>query len=492
VERISEIITMTKRVVKEKQNLGIFLDVELDEPSNPESVPGNNDRVVDDTTPYEIIEQHTFYDFDDDGYSEPCIVTFERNSGRILRIVPRYRKEDIQMKPNGKGIAKITPCQMYTKFGFVPNPDGSFYDIGFGVLLGPLNESVNTLINQLIDAGTISSLQSGFIGKSLRIKMGDARITPGEWRPVNATGDDLRKQIVPLPAKEPSDTLFKLMGSLITSGKELASVAEIFTGKMPGQNTPATTTMASIEQGMKVFTAVYKRIFRSLQEEFDKIFDLNRIYLDPQKYVPILGIEINPEDFDRSKIGVEPGADPNAQSSTEKMQKAQELMQLMQAAPGILDPVQVISRILEAQEQPSYQQLFTQQVQQTGTPPPPPPDPKMLAIQAKMQADQNKAQIDSQQAQQQMELNARDKQQQMAMAAQEHAQEMQFKQAEAVQNAQIKQSEDRIKLASAAQQANHQAVMNQQQMAQNQQIHAQKLQQAKETSKLHTSQQKKK
>jgi len=492
VERISEIVTMTKRVLKEKQNLGIFLDVELDEPSNPQSVPSNNDRQVDDTTPYEIIEQHTFYDFDDDDYAEPCIVTFERSSGKVLRIVPRYRKEDIQMKPNGKGIAKITPCQMYTKFGFVPNPDGSFYDIGFGVLLGPLNESVNTLINQLIDAGTISSLQSGFIGKSLRIKMGDARITPGEWRPVNATGDDLRKQIVPLPAKEPSDTLFKLMGSLITSGKELASVAEIFTGKMPGQNTPATTTMASIEQGMKVFTAVYKRIFRSLAEEFDKIFDLNRTYCDPQKYVPILGIEINPEDFDRSKIGIEPGADPNATSSTEKMQKAQELMQLMQAAPGILDPVQVISRILDAQEQPSYQQLFTQQVQQTGTPPPPPPDPKMLAVQAKMQADQNKAQLDAASQQQQMELNSRDKQQQMVMRAQEHAQEMQFKQAEAVQNAQIKQSEDRIKLASAAQQANHQAAMNQQQMAQNQQVHAQKLQQAKETSKLHTSQQKKK
>src|SRR6185312_5018846 len=97
----------------------------------------------------------------------------------------------------------------------------------------------------------------------------------------NATGDDLRKQIVPLPSKEPSSVLFQLMGSLITSGKELASVAEIFVGKMPGQNTPATTTMASIEQGMKVFTAVYKRLYRSLDSEFKKLFQLNATYLNP-------------------------------------------------------------------------------------------------------------------------------------------------------------------------------------------------------------------
>jgi chaperonin GroES len=112
---------------------------------------------------------------------------------------------------------------MYTKFGFVPNPDGSFYDIGFGVLLGPLNESVNTIINQFVDAGSLSNLQSGFIGKGLRLKTGDSKLQPGEWKPVNATGDDLRKQIVPLPAKEPSKVLFELMGTLITSGKELAS-----------------------------------------------------------------------------------------------------------------------------------------------------------------------------------------------------------------------------------------------------------------------------
>lgn len=485
VERISEIIEMTPRIIKEKQNLGIFLDIDLGEPVAPlQEYDNNNSGVVDATTPFHIIEQHTFYDFDGDDYAEPCIVTFERHSGKILRISPRYHKSDIEMKPNGKGIAKIKPIQMYTKFGFVPNPDGSFYDIGFGVLLGPINEAVNSLINMQIDSGQVNNLQSGFIGKSLRMKMGDARMTPGEWRPVNATGDDLRKQIVPLPAKEPSNVLFQLMGSLISSGKELASVAEIFTGKMPGQNTPATTTMATIEQGMKVFTAVYKRIFRAMAEEFTKLYDLNAMYLDPEKYIEVLDIQVDPSDFDRSSCDVEPGADPTAISQTEKLLKAQGLMELLQAGQGILDPVKVIERILDAQEQPNWQELMSQQVQQTGQMPPPPPDPKILAIQAKAQAEQQKIALTQQAQQQSQELATRDKDQQMAQAQQEHEQHMQSQAQEAGLEGNIKLQKAHIELAAAA-------AHNAQDLVHNQQAHAQKLQIAKETSKLQSTSKKK-
>lgn len=488
VERISEIIDMTPRVLKEKQNMELFRDIDLGTPSNPIDDSDNqykNNGVIDSTTPYQIVEQHTFYDFDDDGYAEPCIISFERHSKEVLRISYRYYKDSITMKPSGKGIAKIEPIQMYTKFGFLPNPDGSFYDVGFGQLLGPLNEAVNSLINMQIDAGQVNNLQSGFIGKSLRMKMGDARMTPGEWRPVNATGDDLRKQIVPLPAKEPSSVLFQLMGSLITSAKELASVAEIFTGKMPGQNTPATTTMATIEQGMKVFTAVYKRIFRSLAEEFDKLYDLNAMYLDPQKYIEVLDTQVDPSDFDRSACDIEPGADPTAISQTEKLLKAQGLMELMQSAQGILDPVKVIERILDAQEQPNWQELLTQQVQQTGAPPPPPPDPKILAIQAKSQAEQQKLALSQQAQQQSQELASRDKGQQMMQAQQEHEQSMQTQAQEAGLNGQIKMQKANIELAAAA-------AHNAQQLHNTQQMHVQKLQQAKETSKLQQSTSKKK
>jgi len=418
-ERISEVLEVSPRKAKERQQSGLWLDIELGRPTMPE---GNmNAPVVDDTTPYTVIEQHTFLDLDDDGYKEPYIVTFHKESKKVVRIVARFDETTVKMNDKGE-IQKIDPIQYYTKFGFIPNPDGGFYDIGFGVLLGPLNESVNTLINQLLDAGHLATLQAGFLGKGLRIKMGDTKFLPGEWKAVNSTGDDLKKQIVPLPTKEPSGVLFQLMGSLITSGKELASVAEIFVGKMPGQNTPATTTMATIEQGMKVFTAVYKRLYRSLTEEFKKLARLNNLYLNPQTYVDIVDMEIGPNDFDITTHNITPAADPTAVSQTEKLLKAQGLMELLPT--GILDPVKVVQRILDAQEQPNWQELLNAQVQQSGQVQPP-PDPKMLEMQMKGQLEQQKIGMQGQALQHKMELEAQDKQVQLAMKQQEHAQAMQ-------------------------------------------------------------------
>ena len=475
-ERISERIFMSQRILKEKINAGVYRDVDLGDPVNPNYTEGHPPP-NDETTPYTLIEQHTFYDIDGDGYTEPYIVTFEEDSGEILRIQARYRTEDIEHLDGKKKIKRIKPMQMYTKFGFIPNPDGGFYDIGFGILLGPLNESVNTLINILVDSGHLSTLQAGFIGKGLRMKMGDAKFEPGEWKPVNTTGDDLRKQIVPLPTKEPSTVLFQLLGTLITSGKELASVAEIFTGKMPGQNTPATTTMATVEQGMKVFTAIYKRIYRALGEEFEKIFDLNALYIDPNHIVAVLDEPIGPEDFDKSLYDIVPAADPNAMSQSEKLMKAQGLMELLQMAGPILDPVKIISRILDAQEQPNWQELFSAQVQQTGQVPPPPPDPKMMAIQAKMQADQQKLALDTQSKQFDMELKGRDHQLQMAMKSQEHDQKMQQMQ----ESAQLKAASDiqMARIFSSAEQ-----MKGNQQLVQKEQAHQQQMVHSQEANKL--------
>jgi chaperonin GroES len=319
-------------------------------------------------------------------------------------------------------------------------------------------------------------MQSGFVGKALRLKMGDQSLRPGEWRPVNATADDLRKQIVPLPTKEPSSVLFQLMGTLITSGKELASVAEIFTGKMPGQNTPATTTMATVEQGMKVFTAVYKRIFRALAEEFQKIFDLNGQYLDPNKYIEILDIQVGPDDFESKHCDVVPGADPTATTQAEKLQKAQGLLELMQMAGPMLDPIKIISRVLEAQDQPNWEDLFSEQVKQTGQVPPPPPDPKVMALQAKMQADQQTAATKTQAMQQTMELQGRDKQQQMAMQAQAHAQDMSFKEDINQTKAASTLANAQVKIASAHAQA-------QQSIKQSAQSHQQKMEQQSSLAK---------
>lgn len=423
-ERISEIIEMSPRKVKERQQSGLWLDVDLGSAPQPVPTSGVESKVPsqDSTTPYVFIEQHTFLDLDDDGYKEPYIVTFHKDSKKVVRIVARYDDKTISLDAEGK-IRKIDPIQYYTKFGFVPNPDGGFYDIGFGVLLGPLNHSVNTLINQLLDAGHLATLQAGFLGKGLRIRMGDTTFRPGEWKAVNSTGDDLKKQIVPLPTKEPSNVLFQLMGSLITSGKELASVAEIFVGKMPGQNTPATTTMATIEQGMKVFTAVYKRLYRSLTEEFIKLARLNNMYLDPGTLEQITGMSVGPDDFDLSTHKIVPNADPTAVSQTEKLLKAQGLMELLPT--GILDPVKVVQRILDAQEQPNWTELLIPAVAETGQMPPPPPDPELMEMQMKGQMEQQKVQLQGQAQEHKMALESRDREVQLAMKAQEHAQKMQ-------------------------------------------------------------------
>jgi chaperonin GroES len=497
VERISEIIPMTKRQVKQRKMSKLFLeDVDLGEPpsipfdSHPRQtqwMPAN-----DDTTPYEIIEQHCYYDLDDDGYAEPYIITFHRQSRKILRITARYDESTIHFNDDGT-LAAIDPIHYYTKFGFIPNPDGGFYDIGFGMLLGPINESVNTLINQLTDAGTLNNLQSGFIGKGLRLRMGDHRFMPGEWKAVNAVGDDLKKQIFPLPTKEPSPVLFQLMTTLVTSGKELASVAEIFTGKMPGQNTPATTTMATVEQGMKVFTAIYKRIYRALTEEFCKLFKLNATYLDPQTYASVINEPIGPGDFDETTYRVIPAADPNAVSATEKLQKAQGLLELLPI--GVLDPVQVIVRVLKAQEQPNYEQLLNQAVQQTGQMPPPPPDPKAQELQMKAQAQQQEVQLKTAQSQQQMELEGRSAQQKMAMQAQEHQQKMQMQAQESQMKAaaEIHQTEAQVQGELMKQHAQNQVHQQQMQhseqdhkasLEQGQEAHKAKVQQTKEQSKL--------
>lgn len=472
-ERVSEVIQISQRAFKEKQLQGVYLDVDLGTPPTPEQyASGSNVPTDQDTVPYELVEQHTYYDLDDDGYAEPVIVTIDKNLGKVVRISLRYYPDDVARNDKDK-ITKIRAINMFTKFGFIPSPDGGFYDIGFGTLLGPLNESVNTLINQLLDCGTLNNLNSGFIGKALRVRAGDTGFIPGEWKPVNGTGDDLRKQIVQLPSKEPSHVLLELLKFLVQSGKELASVAEIFTGKMPGQNTPATTTMATVEQGMKVFTAVYKRIFRSLHEEFLKFFELDGKYLDPNKYVDAIDMVVGPDDFDTKHMNIAPGADPTAVSQNERLQKAQGLMEIMQMFPGVLDPLKVLNRILEAQEQPNYEELFSAQVQQSGQMPEAPPDPKVQALQMKAQIDQQKAAGDMQGNQQKLELEARSREQQMAQQAQSHAQTMQ----QAAESHQLKAASElqqaRFKIASAA--AN-----GQQKVVQSHQQHQQAMQKAKE------------
>lgn len=425
----THVLYMTKNTVKGNQLDGTFLDIDIADATPQEFVidqtaqentgltkPGN------DTAPLIILEQHRWWDLDDDGYEEPYIVTVEYSTKKVLRIVPGYSKSGVK-SADGK-ILKITPDEYFIKYSFIPNPDGGFYDLGFGALLGPLNETANTLINQLLDSGTINNLQSGYISKGIRMRAGDNTFVPGEWKTVQTTGDDLRKGIFPLPTKEPSSTLFQLLGTIVESGEKLASVAEIFVGKMPGQNTPATTTMATIEQGMKVFTAIYKRIYRSLTKEFKRLYTLNQLFLDKEKEFLVSdsmeSMTIGESDYAGDDTDIRPAADPTMVSEMLRLTKAQALLELVPL--GTVNVQEVTRRVLEAQDQPEIEKLINQG--------PPPPDPKAMEAQMKMQIEQAKAQIKMQEMQ--MKMQFEQQKNQMDMQAKEmelkfKAMEMQLK-----------------------------------------------------------------
>lgn len=404
--RICHSVYRTKNEIQERKNRGLFLDVELGESRDPgdrktqDAIDGTSAPQQSSATPYKLIECHCWWDLDYDGYEEPYIVTVDYNSQKVLRIVARFGAEDIETEIDDKGnekLIRITPKEYFTKFGFIPNPDGGIYDLGFGLLLGGVNETINTLTNQLLDSGTLNNLQAGFLGRGIRVRSGNTRFLPGEWKPVDFSGDDIKKHIFALPTKEPSVVLFQLLEALVTSGKELASVAEIFVGKMPGQNTPATTTMATIEQGLKVFTAIYKRLYRALGQEYLKLFNLNKEHVDKTIYFTInepqgpQSQEVSETDYS-DQLLVKPNADPNIVSSAQKLMKVQSYGSLLQL--GTINPLEYTKRYLEAVEAENTSALMVTQ---------PPPNPEAQAAQAELQLKaqeaQQKAQVEMMKAQ---------------------------------------------------------------------------------------------
>ena len=377
-QRKTEICQMFPNTLKEKQLAGEYLDIDIGAPQKTKLTPAERATGTVMPTdaeyiPHIILEQHGFYDLDGDGYKEPYIFYVDYSSRKLLRMVARWDSKGIKTDAKGK-VLKITPVEHYTKFPFIQSPDGSFYDIGFGLLLGSLNNAVDSLVNQLVDAGSMSILQAGFVGKGLRLRSEQLKFKPGEWKEVNVTGQDLKTQVFPLPVRDPSEVLFKLLGLIVESGTKLASVAEIFVGKMPGQNTPATTTMETVNQGMKLFTAIYKRLYRALEKEFKKIYRLNQIYRTDEQLKNMLDIpEMIPvkELYDVDNYDVCPGADPSLGSQQERVQKNARLLQLL---PLGLNADEVKKRVLESEEYPAIEKLL-----QT---PPPQPDPQIM-LQAK-------------------------------------------------------------------------------------------------------------
>lgn len=290
--------------------------------------PGDPDH----DTPFIILEQHLNIDLDDDGYDEPYIITIEESSQKVLRIVTRFdRKEDIERDSRNR-IIRINPMEYFTKIPFIPSPDGGIYDIGFGMLLGPLNESVNSALNQLFDAGTLSNTSGGFLGRGAKIKGGVYQFAPFSWQRVDATGDDLRKSIYPLPVREPSAVMFQLLGLLIDYTNRISGATDMLVGENPGQNTPAETSRAMIEQGQKIYSAIFKRIWRGLKQEFKKLYIINGIYLSDRVAFGASDY-VTREDFTIT-AAITPAADPTIASDGARYARATMVAERAGVVPG--------------------------------------------------------------------------------------------------------------------------------------------------------------
>lgn len=397
--RATHILSWSRNTMVEMQRKGLVLDVEL---TKPETMPmpfgaldtlrdesqGLTVAMEDSSQPYTVLEQHLTLDLDGDGYEEPYVVLLRYDTKQVLRVLPRFLPSGVDKAEDGQ-ILCIKPEQYFQDYPFIPSPDGGFYGLGFGHLLGPLNESIDTAINQLFDAGTMHNAGGGFLGRGARVKSGTISFSPNEWIRVDATGDDLRKSIVPLPVREPSGVLFNLLGLLIDYGQRVAGAPDIIQGQNPGQNTPAETSRTMMEQGIKVFSGIYKRAYRSLKKEYRLLYRLNQLYLDEsQDYVsPKTGLpmKVLAQDYLLPVSTVRPAADPNYMSDAQKLNQATAVLQAAHSSPGY-DLYQVNRNYLQALKISNIDAVLPP----PGSPnaPKPAPDIKLQIEQMKLQAKQ--------------------------------------------------------------------------------------------------------
>lgn len=314
-------IYLRKNQIIERVNNGLWRDLDYDD---------NDDGSDDPDALYLFLEQHRWYDLDGDGYEEPYIITVRDKTEEVVRIVARWEDDGVEFNADGK-LALIKANEHFTRFLFMPSIDGSVYGMGFGFLLEPMTETINSVLNMLLDAGSEANKYCGFISSRLRIsKDRSLYFKNGEWKIVNATGDELRNHIVPFDSKEPSLVLFQLLGLMLEASKELSSMSDVLAGETPAGDVPATTTLALIEQGLKVFSAVHQRIHRSLKEELGKLRRLNELYTTESEYLNIVDDpEARLEDYVSSDFDIIPVTDENEISDTQKLVKAQAWMGML-------------------------------------------------------------------------------------------------------------------------------------------------------------------
>jgi len=301
----------------------------------------------DEEQPQDMLECHVRFDLDDDGYAEPYVVTIHKTSQEVLCIVAGFWPDDIMRNARGE-VTCVYRKLLIQEYRFFPDPEGGFYGLGFGRLLAAHNDIINTIINQLLDAATLQNAGGGFIGNGVRLNGGRLEQEPGLWRMINDTGQSLKDNIVPMPVPNPSAAMFNLLGLMIESGKEVAGIKDVLSGEAPA-NQPATTTLALIEQGLTNFTAVTKRVFRSLKGEFDIVFDLNAAFLTQEAYQAVVDdpkADVR-QDYSRENMDIRPVADPSSTTAPQRLGKAQFLWATFNGDP-MIDQLELRKRVLTA------------------------------------------------------------------------------------------------------------------------------------------------
>ncbi len=322
-----------------------------------------------------LLEQHCLWDLDEDGLPEPYIVTVDHETRMVLRIEPNFGPEDVKLNSKGQA-ASIKRRTFYVKYGMFPHPKGDFYDIGLGHLLKRLGAVIDTSINQLLDAGTAQTAGGGFIASGVRLQSrgarGVVRFSPGEYKTVDVSGDALRNALVERTLPNVSPVTFQVLELILGAAKEIAGAKDVITGEASNTGQVG-TTLALIEQGLQVFNAAAKRIFRALKAEYELLFENIATFGGEEMAADYANVMDDPEadfakDFSRGDYDIRPVSDPASITRMQKMAKAQFLIANLPAiAQSGGNAQEVMRRALEAIDAEDIDKIF---------PPPSPPSPE--------------------------------------------------------------------------------------------------------------------
>ena len=339
--RITHRMRKTPNQLRKLQVSGFYRDIEISEPTREinelqEKKDEESGMTYSEDDRYMIYEVHIDYDLpgyeDPDGIALPYVITLA-SSGEVLSIRRNYLEDDPAKEKR----------LHFTHYTYIPG--FGFYGFGLIHLVGGFAKSATSILRQLVDAGTLSNLPGGFKSKDLRVKGDDTPIAPGEWRDVDVTGVTIKDSIVPLPYKEPSRTLYELLGTIVTEGRKFASVADLKVGDMSNQ-APVGTTLAILERALKVMSAVQARVHAAMKSEFKLIAGLVRDYTPSTYLYEVDGPQrAKKTDYDTTEII--PVSDPNASTMAQRVVQYQAALQLAQSAPQIYDLPQLHRQMLE-------------------------------------------------------------------------------------------------------------------------------------------------